>query len=252
MPPLGLHMVVARQIAEAVGHPCLDGAKGNLYLGSTAPDIRILLRWERERTHFFDLQTFEEQDGVAGFFATYPHLAQPEKLNPDTVAFVVGYITHLVMDETWIGEVYRPYFGLRSPLRGDLWANVMDRALQYELDLRGRSDRRAMAQILEDLEKTAREVDIGFIDAENLRRWRQVCMDVARQPPNWERFRYIASRHLREAGIDSPEVYQQFLSTLPTLLAQTMAHVGPSQVQGFLEKSVAKAIKAVQEYLGCR
>lgn len=252
MPPLGLHMVVARQIATVVNHPYLNGEKGSLYLGSTAPDIRIILRCDRERTHFFKLDVFDEQNGVAGLFDAYPHLAQPEKLSPDTVSFVVGYITHLVMDETWIDEVYRPYFGIRSSLQGDLRANVMDRALQYELDLRGRADRRAMMEILEELEKTAAEVDVGFIDAQSLQRWRQVCMDVASQPPTWERFRYIASRHLQEAGIDSPEAYEQFLSTLPALLAETMSHVGPSQVQSFVNRSVDKGIKAVERYLGCR
>src|SRR3970040_21438 len=116
-------------------HRVLDAERGNLYLGATAPDIRVITRWERGRTHFFDLHNFDEQSGVAGLFDAYPRLGQPGSLGPGTAAFVAGYVTHLVMDELWINTIYRPFFGQRSPLGGDLRAHIMDRACQFSLHL---------------------------------------------------------------------------------------------------------------------
>ena len=156
MPPLALHTAIVKRIAEQLRHRTLEAEPGSLYLGSTAPDIHILTHWERKRTHFFDLGDYNEQDGVAAMFEAYPALAQPARLSPASVAFVSGYITHLVMDEIWINEVYRPFFGRLSPLGGSARANVMDRAIQYEMDRQTRSDREAMAHVVKELARMTR------------------------------------------------------------------------------------------------
>lgn len=251
MPPLGLHTVLAKEVADRLRHRVLDRERGNLYLGSTAPDIRILTRWERERTHFFDLNNFQEQNGVAGLFRAYPHLARPAELNDPTIAFIVGYITHLVMDETWINSVYRPCFGERSPLGGGLRANIMDRALQFSLDRERRSDRELMAHVLDAMARCDLSLRIDFIDADTLRRWREVIVDVVNHPPDWERFRYIAGRHLREAGLDSPEAFREFVRTLPDLVEETIRYLTPERVQAFLDRSLAASLEAAREYLEC-
>src|SRR3972149_12081117 len=124
MPPLTLHTVMAKELADRLHHRLLDQERGNLYLGSTAPDIRVSTRWERERPHFFDLGSFQEQSSVTGLFQAYPRLARRTALNQPTVAFVTGYLTPLVMDETWITTIYRPFFGQGSPMGGDLRANI--------------------------------------------------------------------------------------------------------------------------------
>src|SRR3989304_2973468 len=69
MPPLTLHTVIAKEAADRLRHRVLEGERGSLYLGSTAPDIRVITRWERERTHFFDLTSFDEQRGDRGLMA---------------------------------------------------------------------------------------------------------------------------------------------------------------------------------------
>lgn len=251
MPPLTLHVVVAKQIADRLGHRLLDGERGSLYLGSTSPDIRVLTRCDRRLTHFFDLSCFEEQSGVQGLFEAHPHLAEVGKLNPAMVAFVAGYISHLVMDETWINDVYRPFFGERSPLGGNLRANIMDRVMQYELDREKRSDRRMMAHVLEELARKELAIDIGFIDGATMRRWHEVTLEVVNHPPDWQRFPYIAGRHLREAGIDTPEAFAQFLKTLPDLVEETTNYLTRERIQAFLEDSLARGLEAIRGYLGC-
>src|SRR3990172_8296280 len=104
MPPLGMHMTLARELARQLGRSAIESDPGAYYLGATTPDIRVITRWERARTHFFDLDHFEEQSGVAGIFAAYPELAMPSGLDESTIAFLCGYISHLEMDEAWIAE----------------------------------------------------------------------------------------------------------------------------------------------------
>jgi len=251
MPPLGLHTVVAKQVADALRHRLLDEERGSLYLGSTAPDIRVITRWERERTHFFHLGNFDEQSGVAGLFDAYPRLARVPELGEKTVAFVAGYITHLVMDETWINTIYRPFFGERSALGGDLRANIMDRAIQFSLDREKRCDSALMGHVLREVAHTDLALDIDFIDQPTLQRWREVIMDIVDHPPDWERFRFIAGRHLREAGIESPEAFEEFVRSLPDLVEETVQYLTVERVQGFLEESLKHSRQAVKEYLEC-
>jgi len=244
-------MVVARQIADILAHPLLEGQRGALYLGSTAPDIRVLLRWERERTHFFRLDIFDEQDGTRELLRAYPALARPERLSPLTASFICGYITHLVMDEVWIDRVYRPYFGQRSPMKGSLRAKILDRLLQYELDRQKRADRRSIEHILEELARTSTEVEVEFLGREELNRWWRVTLMAANTPPDWHRFRFMADRYLHDAGIASPEEYAAFLEAVPALLAEALAYVGPARLQTFLEESVERGVETLRGYLRC-
>ncbi len=249
MPPLGLHTVVAKQIADRLGHRLLDAERGVLYLGSTAPDIRVITRWDRRQTHFFDLDNFDEQSGVEGLFLAYPELARTDELSPATAAFVAGYLTHLVMDEAWITQIYRPFFGERSPMGGGPWANIMDRALQFALDKRSRSDGEVVRHIIAELALDELSVQIRFIDQETLRRWHILIRDLLQQPPTWDRFGRIASRYLKEAGIETTEALEDFLRLLPDLAEEAVRYLTWERVQSFLDASVELGLRTVRQYL---
>src|SRR5712692_3844124 len=250
MPPLALHAAIAKEVADSLCLPALDDERGSLYMGATAPDIRVITRWEREQTHFFDLSNFEEQSGIAGFFSSYPDLARPALLNAPTAAFVGGYITHLVMDEAWINTIYRPHFGERSELGGGLRANVMDRALQFSIDSGRRQDRNLMLHILDAITRVDLALDVGFIDYETLRRWRELMLDVVNSPPDWERFREGARRHLR-TDIESNGEFEELARSLPELVDETLRYLTPERVQAFMEDSLKSSAEAVKEYLQC-
>jgi hypothetical protein len=251
MPLLGLHTVIAKEVADRLRHRVLDEERGNLYLGSTAPDIHVITRWERGRTHFFDLSNFDEQSGVASLFEAYPRLRKPGDLSAATSAFVAGYLTHLVMDDLWINTIYRPFFGDRSPMGGDVRANIMDRALQFSLDRRERIDPELMAHILNEIARSNLAPDVEVIDGETLGRWKHIVLDVVNHPPDWERFRYVASRHLRAAGIESPAQFQEFLRSLPDLVDETLRYLGEKRLRKFKKRSVEESMAAVKEYLEC-
>jgi len=251
MPSLALHTIIAKEVADRLRHRVLEEERGNLYLGSTAPDIHVITRWERRRTHFFDLSNLDEQSGMAGLFERYPRLREPSDLSAGTAAFVAGYVTHLVVDELWINTIYRPFFGERSPLSGDVRANIMDRALQFSLDRQKRIDGELMAHVLNEIARSDLAFEIELVDGETLGRWKDIILDVVNHPPDWERFRYIASRHLRAAGIESPEQFQEFVRSLPDLVDETLRYLGEKRVRRFMESSREESEKAVKEYLGC-
>jgi hypothetical protein len=243
-------MALARDVSNDLSVPSLTDEPGTYLLGATSPDIRVITRWDRERTHFFNLSEFEHQDSVANFFAAYPELAAPEHLSPATVAFVSGYISHLALDETWIVKVYRPYFGQLSALGGAEIADTMDRLLQFELDRRRRADPEAAGEIRAALEHSSLAVDVGFLDSETLKRWLQVATDQAAHSGDWDRFRFQASRHLRSHKIDTEEDWNRFREQIPELLQNTIDHVSTAQVDAFLEEGRERTRALLQRYLG--
>ena len=249
MPPLVLHTAIAKNVADSLCLSLLDDERGSLYMGATAPDIRVVTRWERARTHFFDLNNFDEQDGVAAFFDAYPSLAggTPE---PPTRAFVAGYLTHLVMDERWISSVYRPYFGERSPLGGDLRANIMDRALQFSMDCDRRQDAGFMAHVVDSVARCELAIDIGFIDTDSLRQWQGIITDMMNRTPDWDRFRHGARRHLGYSESDG-EAFEEMVRSIPDLVDETLRYLTVERVEDFLRDAESRSLSAVKEYLQC-
>lgn len=250
MPPIFMHMALARDVARAAEADVVAAAPGAYYLGATTPDIRVLTRWDRAQTHFFDLNVFDHQDSVAELFRQHPELAKPEQLPGETAAFIAGYITHLCLDERYIYDVYRPYFGQRSALGGDLAANTMDRLLQFELDRQRREDTATAAEIREALEGCSLAIDVGFLDSETLAKWLQVAIEQTHHPPDWRRFRYQGGRHLPGIDLETDDALEEFLQRVPTLLQQTIDHVSTAQVDAYLEQAAERSVALVRQYLG--
>ena len=249
MPPLSMHVALAREIAAELRRRPLEEEAGAYYLGATSPDIRVITRCDRRETHFFDLDDFGHQSGVARVFEEYPELADTERLDDRTKAFLAGYMSHLEMDETWICDIYRPCFGKDSPLRGDLLANLLDRVLQYELDRRAREDQQTISDLRRELLDASVDVAVRFLDRESLERWREVSADVISHPPTWERFGRMASRHLRAYGVESEEDLAHFLRNISDLLDQAVREVTLERIEAFQERSRLRALETIRGYL---
>ena len=248
MPPIFLHMALARDI-ERQASLTLDGEEGAYLLGATTPDIRVLTRGDRRETHYFDLAQREHQDTVAAFLSAQRHLADAGALGAQAVAFVCGYITHLVLDERYIEQMYRLHFGQLSALGGEGDADLMDRMLQYELDRRRREDRAGVDAIRDALAGCSLRLDVGFLDTETLRRWQQVAIDLTAHPPDWDRFRFQGGRHVGRAWVDDAAAYAEFLQQVPELLQKTIEHVSTAEVDSYLDGARQAAAEAIQHYL---
>jgi hypothetical protein len=251
MPRIPLHMVLARNIAVGLGTDLLDPASGHYLLGATTPDIRVLTKQDRLSTHYFDLNVMEHQDSVAGFLADHGRLAAPEKLNPETRAFVTGYITHLVLDEQYITSVYRPYFAHHDELGGSIRANAMDRLLQADLDRVYGAGDDLQHKLTVALACTVDGIDAGFVDSETLERWRQIAADVWSHAMDWDRMRGMIANHLRLGGLAEGETLSSFLDSLPELLNETIAHITSAEIDAFIQRSTDAGRRAVERYLAC-
>jgi hypothetical protein len=252
MPPLAIHTRIAKETADVVNSGLLDTARGSLYLGSTTPDVRVLTRWARERTHFFDIHNFEDQSCVDAFFESNPLLADAGSLEAATSAFVAGYLSHLVVDEMWIGSIYRPHFGERSPLSGTLRANVMDRALQFSMDAEARGDEELMAHVLEAVARCDLNLGVDFIDGDTLARWHQVVTDFVQSQPDWERFRSRVRTHLESMGqVTDAGEYEELAQSLPEIVDETLRYLGRERVDEVMRDSLEASVRVVKEYLAC-
>lgn len=251
MPPIALHMVLARQLAGSVPDVCLADAEGAYLIGATSPDIRVITRQDRRDTHFYDLDNFDHQDSVEAFLATYRHLVDPAALNAETRAFVAGYISHLVFDEQYIDEIYRRYFARHDELGGLIRANLMDRMLQFDLERTYREDGDTVLRIIEALACSVETIECGFIDHETLDRWRLVSLDVSERAMDWDRVRQMTSNHLRRSGIAEEHELSEFLDSLPGLLDATITLVTSDEIEAFMQRSVDAAAHAVERYLQC-
>ena len=250
MPPLVLHVSIAQKSADSLREDLLDAERGSMYLGATAPDIRVITRWERERTHFFDLDNFDDQDGVAAFLETHPSLAAAGTVSSQTRAFVAGYLTHLIMDERWISTVYRPHFGERSPLGGNLRANIMDRALQFSIDCDRRRDSEFIAHVVDAVSRCDLAIDIGFIDSDTMRHWQRVVTDMISRAPDWERFRLGARRHVGVADEDAVG-FEEMMRSMPDLVDETLRYLTPERLDSYLEEVERESLTVIKEYLKC-
>ncbi len=247
MPSLGSHLAGARVLADRLAHPSVDADRGAYYLGSTAPDIRVITRLDRSRYHFFELDDFENQDSIARLFEQHPLLREAGRLDSATRAFMAGYLTHLVMDQDYIEGVYREHFG-PAAWDDDPRGNLLDRVLQYEMDRREREDRGAMREIAEALANTSAAADVEFVGRDTLGRWLEVVRDIASQPPTWDRFPRVMERHLARAGYSEEEV-DEFCRNAPEILAETLDHITEPRIEEFLRLTMDGSLQRLREYL---
>ena len=250
MPPLCLHLSIAKEAAELLHSPILDQNIGDYAFGATLPDVHIITSLNREETHFFDLTKENCESGTKNIFEAHPHLAQIERLCDATKSVVAGYLSHLITDEIWILEIYRPLFSDSSPLRENAMANMFDKLIQYELDRRERESRVAMETIRASVFGWEPEDDIDFIDRHVLIEWRDFVCAAAIREPNLALFPFFAKRFLAPRLELDPEQLEQFFSSLQSNLEWVIQYVTPERLTVFREKAVSQSVGLAREYLG--
>jgi hypothetical protein len=249
MPGLRLHLTIARDLVDVLASQLVATQRGTFYLGATTPDIRALTRWDRERTHFFPLDNFGEQSGVHRLFEEQPALRDAASLDAPTAAFMAGYISHLVLDEDYICEIYRPMFGERSSLATDELADVMDKALQWDIERAGCEDTAKVDEIRRALVEAAVEVNVDFIALDTLVQWRDISASAMESPPSLERLVRFLARRIPALRFDDEAAEARFAEQLPALLTRTWEHVGSERVREYLHGTRERALAAIREYL---
>ncbi len=248
MPNLPTHFSFALETLDALNDPGIRANLGSFLLGSTTPDIRARTKWKRAHTHFAPLSVEKVGTGAEGLFHANPHLTEAARNSPATRAFIAGYLSHLVTDETWITQVYRPFFGNRDLFPDELKANVFDRAVQLDMDRRARTEAPGMDKIIERLHESDRYVRVGFIDEDTLSSWQAWVAQFCARPFSWDRLHFLARRMYR----DSPTVEQEvdgFLTDPSSNLKQVYDRLPGNRMRDFRQFAVTESARQIKERL---
>ena len=232
MPQLGSHLHSAYVVANRLGSSVIEADRGAFFLGSTSPDIRVITRGDRSDTHFFDLDHYEAQDSVKRMFSEHPDLRFQADMDTTAASFMAGYITHLVLDELFISEIYRPHFGLQSGNGGSQYANLLDRALQYQMDLIDRQHGSEMSEVVSALSLHIRLPSVPFIAPQALEEWLAVSLDVAAQPANYSRFEKMILRHMQNAEL-TDDTISSLLEDPQNLITEASSHIESATLSQF-------------------
>ncbi|HIE83575.1 MAG TPA: hypothetical protein EYQ00_06885 [Dehalococcoidia bacterium] len=232
MPQLGSHLHSAYVVANRLQSQTINADRGAFFLGSTSPDIRVITHGDRADTHFFDLDHYEAQDSIKRMFSEHPNLKFQADMDTTAASFVAGYITHLVLDELFISEIYRPYFGLYSTNQGTQYANLLDRALQYQMDLMDRSHVLPMSEVVAALSSGVQLPAVPFIEPGSLEEWLAVSIDVASQPPDYSRFEKMILRHMQSANL-ADDAISDLLGDPQRLVAEASSQIESATLREF-------------------
>lgn len=248
MPNLPCHFNFALETLAAMDDPSVEGHIGSFLLGCTTPDIRAMTKWTRDHTHFAPRRVERVGVGTEGLFGSYPGLLAKSRQSEATRAFIAGYISHLTTDETWITQIYQPYFGDRELFPNSVEANIWDRAVQLDLDRAAWEQGKRMDRVIQWLEKPHGDVEVGFIDSQTLWQWRTWVTDFSRRPFNWDRLHFLAQRMYRE-NEEAHMIVESFISALHDNLNRVYSKVPRKKVQAFREEAVGQSVRLIKDYL---
>ena len=247
MPNLPAHIQLACQAGARLDHPVLKAHEGCFLLGATTPDIRAMVKWPREQTHFAPLSVDQVGAGARAMFQGYPEL-RDGKANAPTRAFVAGYVNHLVADESWIVNIYRVFFDGGEDPANRVMGNMWDRAMQLDMDREAKADSSEVRRVTELLEGAETGVELGFIDSDTLAEWRRWVQQFNSWEFSWERL----ARALRRMYGDDPEaasMAQQFIDDMPRSLEQVYDLVTPQRIASYRESAITSSMELIEEYL---
>ena len=253
MPMLAVHLSIIQELVDELGIKELQGHIGAALLGSTAPDRRVLTREPREDTHFFNLTESGTGDGFHGMKKALPDLvSRPPEDDWTLTAFLVGYASHLAADEAWIVNVYRPFFEDDEYLGAEPTKNILDRAMQYELEVDIRGDREQLMdwqkQII-DSNTITDAVPDPFIAKNILRDWSDfVAGRVLTLPGTWAEFPRFISRYLDDPDLDGVEV-EQLMTDPEGMLDRVYARIPRDIIQQHHAITMKQSLKHAEEIL---
>ena len=248
MPNLPTHFSFALDTLAALDDPSIKANLGSFLLGSTTPDIRARTKWKRSHTHFASLSVERVGVGAEGLFRSNPDLTEAARKSPATRAFLAGYLSHLVTDETWITQIYRPYFGNLDMFPDPMKANVYDRAVQLDMDRNARQEAPGMDKIIERCTPPTDTCASASSTVRPSTAGRTWVAHFCARPFSWERLHFLAQRRYR----GSPQVEEEvevFLADPSTSLRQIYQQVPQKRISEFRGYAVTEAAREIKERL---
>jgi hypothetical protein len=247
LPNLPSHIDLALQAAKRLERSDLDAHVGYYVMGSTCPDIRAVTRQRRSESHFTELDFEAVGTGVTGLFHAHPDLLESGSQDGPTGAFLAGYLTHLIMDEAYVIQIYRPYFGDRSVVEDPIAANMLDRALQIHLD---KDVWENTQQVLRGMEFNPAAVNLPFLELESLAKWEEWVFRLVDRGFTFERLRNMTRRMVGEGDPQSADgLVDDFLQDIPASVERLRDIVPDEAISCFKSVAMDGMVSSIDEYL---
>ena len=235
VPPLGLHMTVARDLARELEQHAIDADRGAYYLGATTPDIRIITRWDRASRALLRPRRPRRAERRPPFFehsrtcATSRQLGARRRSSPATSRTSSW-------TSSYISEIYRPVFGARGARRRGEGEHHGPRAAVRAGPPRprrrgeGRRDPDALASLRRGERRFRGAGDTSL-------EWRRcrasTCLATRRRGTASTGF---AGRYLAAAGIEGDEDVERVHGDVPALLRRPSSASARSGSASTLER----------------
>jgi hypothetical protein len=241
MPHAQTHLVAACEVlaqpALAESFPWLadDAAQSAFLLGAISPDARILSGLPREATHFFSIPPARDRPAQQAMLDEWPALRREALADRRQAACVAGYLTHLVMDQTWVEQIVMP--GLF--IDGLDWGFGHPNWRLYTI-LMTYLERRAESRLPEDALGW-----LPFLDDQTLLRWRETILGIVEGGGAAR----VSREFARTNGLDAGEM-AAIVGSEARMAEVAYPTVPRERLLAFEEEVRGRSARAVMDYLG--
>jgi hypothetical protein len=245
MPTPIMHLALAEEILHRGHLPpairrLLIQQRGPFLLGNTAPDVQTVSGQARDETHFYTIPLTSDRPAHETLFAAHPQLAHAGPLPPAQVAFVAGYIAHLLLDELWLIDIFQRYFLWD-------WGPRRERMFLHNV-LRTWMDRqdqpRLNGSLIVALRRTEPQGWLPFVADEHLQAWRDWLVEQL-VPGHTVRTAEVFAQRM---GVPVAQV-EIVLSSPQQMEERVFRRVPPSALQAFHDVGYARSVALIDRYV---
>ena len=213
-------------------------------LGAISPDARIISGQARADTHFFDIPiTAGAPSAEQHMLHTWPELAHLRLDELPRRAFVAGYITHLVMDQTWLEQIVMPALYID----GERWSQRHPNWRLYSIlmtYLEFRAGEQVSQDQLEALRAAAPQAWLPFLSDHQLCNWRDnVLGNIDSGGP-----RRISRMFAYSNGM-TPGRLEQIVTSGEAMAREAFNRVPQASLLAFEEAADRRSTHAILAYL---
>ncbi len=255
MPNAQTHLAAA---LDLLGRPAVrpiipwlteERSRSAFFLGSISPDVRAISGQTREETHFYTIPPVDPVPAHEAMMNAWPQLRDAPALGRPRAAFVAGYMSHLIMDQTWLETIVMPGLfidGWKWGIEHPNWRVycILMTYLEYRAEDSLRASQ-AMNDILRQLAAIVPDGWLPFVADQHLAAWRDhivqmIATDGAR------RTSHIFARSL---GLSENEI-EAIVRSEDRMAAEAYVIVPPDRLALFDAQTGQRMEAMLLRYLG--
>lgn len=251
MPTPFYHLSVAKELVScsALSPAASDLLQENyaaFLLGNTAPDVQTISGQARSTTHFFDFPIHHSHPAPwLVLFEQNDYLVAVHRLLPAQVAFLSGYLCHLLADWMWIRQIFLPVFGKKSE-----WSTFTKRLYLHNV-LRSYQEAEILPSLSNGISVNLQQAEpsgwLPFVSDSYLYTWRDFLTSQLQPGAAIKTIEVFATRQ----GIP-PETYYQLLRSEERMEREVFAHLSRQTLTDYRQQIIAESLTLTQDYLAGR